>query len=47
MPPENAGYFHAAYIAAAVVYLVYGWSVVRRMRALRAKADAARGADPR
>ncbi len=34
--PENAGYMIAAYIVAAVVYLVYGGSLIARaLRALR------------
>ena len=36
--PANAGYFVAAYVAAAVVYLLYGLSIVVRMRALRDRA---------
>ena len=39
--PSNAGYFVAAYIAAATVYVVYGLSVVLRTRALRARLAAA------
>ncbi len=34
--PENAGYMIAAYIVAAVVYLIYGGSLITRgLRALR------------
>jgi hypothetical protein len=35
--PSNAGYYMAAYAAAAVVYLLYGLSIVLRTRALRAR----------
>ena len=38
--PSNAGYYHAAYIVAAVVYLSYAWSIRARMHALRARAEA-------
>ena len=37
MPPSNAGYYVAAYIAAALVYTLYGLSLVLRTRALRAR----------
>ena len=38
--PENAGYMIAAYIVAAVVYLVYGGSLITRaLRALRQDRD--------
>jgi hypothetical protein len=37
MPPSNAGYYVAAYIAAAVVYSLYGLTVVLRARAVRAR----------
>ena len=35
MTPDNAGYYHAAYIAAAVIYLLYAASIGWRHRALR------------
>jgi hypothetical protein len=38
--PSNAGYYHAAYIVAAVVYIVYAWSIIARTRALRVRAQA-------
>ena len=37
--PDNAGYFHAAYIAAAAVYLLYAASLWWRARRLRAGRD--------
>jgi hypothetical protein len=33
--PSNAGYYVASYVAAAVVYLVYGLTLVARRRALQ------------
>lgn len=41
MMPSNAGYYHAAYVVAAVVYVLYAYSIRVRMRALRARAAAA------
>lgn len=38
--PSNAGYYVAAYAAAAVVYLLYGLSIVLRVRALRDRSSA-------
>lgn len=38
MTPDNAGYFHAAYLAAALIYLGYGLSLWRRSRRLGARA---------
>ena len=38
--PSNAGYFVAAYSAASVILLLYGLTLVVRMRALRARAAA-------
>jgi hypothetical protein len=37
MTPDNAGYFHAAYIAAAVIYGGYIAVLWSRARALRAR----------
>lgn len=38
--PENASYMMAAYVVAAVVYLVYGGSlIIRGLRALRQDGD--------
>ena len=34
-PPENAGYYHAAYIAATAIYALYAVSLWRRWAALR------------
>ena len=39
MTPENASYFHAAYIAAAVIYGGYIAILWARARALRARAS--------
>jgi hypothetical protein len=44
--PSNAGYYHAAYIAAVTVYVVYGLSIAMRTRRTRARLDeTARAAD--
>ena len=43
MPPSNAGYFVAAYIAVAVVYSLYGISIVLRTRAVRSRLASTRG----
>lgn len=40
MTPDNAGFYHAAYVAAAVVYLGYAISIRVRARALRARLEA-------
>lgn len=40
MPPENAGYFHAAYALAAIVYSLYALSLWRRSRRERRGEDA-------
>lgn len=37
MTPENAVYYHAAYIAAGAIYLVYVASVLWRLRRARAR----------
>jgi hypothetical protein len=42
MIPSNAGYYEAAYIAAAVIYVGYALTIVLRTRALRARLRAAR-----
>ncbi|MGH7717223.1 MAG: hypothetical protein ACREON_00055 [Gemmatimonadaceae bacterium] len=46
MIPDNAGYFHAAYVAAAVIYAAYAASVWWRGRALRGRTGGG-GATPR
>ena len=38
--PENAGYFVAAYVAAAAIYLLYAASLWSRARRLREERDA-------
>ena len=42
MPPDNAGYMHAAYAVAAVLYIGYGLLLYRRRAKVRAqlKPDA-------
>ena len=35
MPPQNAGYMHAAYVVVVVVHALYALSLVVRRRALR------------
>ena len=37
--PDNAGYFHAAYVAAAAIYLLYAASLWWRARGLRGGRD--------
>ena len=37
MTPDNAGYYHAAYIAAAVIYVLYAISIAVRLRRLRGR----------
>lgn len=44
MIPDNAGYFHAAYTAAAVIIGGYLVSLWVRYRALRERADRENGA---
>ena len=34
MPPQNAGYYYAAYIAGAIIYLGYAASVFLRARGM-------------
>jgi hypothetical protein len=38
MPPDNAAYFHAAYIAAAIIYGGYIVLLWERAQALRRRA---------
>jgi hypothetical protein len=38
MPPDNAGYFHAAYLVAAVIYGGYIVVLWGRARSLRRRA---------
>ena len=39
MTPDNAVYYHAAYIAAAVIYAAYTASIAWRHRGLRRRRD--------
>lgn len=41
MIPNNAGYYHAAYIIVAVVHIAYATSIWARRRSVRARLDAA------
>ncbi len=41
--PDNAGYFHAAYVVAAVVYLGYTALLVRRRARARRALQAGEG----
>jgi len=38
MQPDNAGYLHAAYAAAVIIYLLYALSLSRRRKRVRALA---------
>ena len=40
--PSNAGYYEAAYVAAAVILVGYALTLAVRMRALRVRLDTAR-----
>lgn len=40
MTPQNAGYYHAAYIIAVVLYGTYAVSIWARRRALRRRRAA-------
>ena len=44
--PDNAGYYHAAYVVAAVVYLGYALLLVRRRARARRALGAERGGRP-
>lgn len=41
MTPANAGFYHAAYVAAVAIYVLYGLSIAVRTRRTRARLDAA------
>jgi CcmD family protein len=43
MPPDNAGYFHAAYAVVGVLYLGYALLLVRRRAAVRRRLEDAEG----
>jgi len=47
MIPNNAGYYHAAYLIVVVVHAAYAASIWLRRRAVRARRGAASGARPR
>ena len=42
MTPDNAVYYHAAYVVAAVVYVCYALALRSRARTLRARLSALR-----
>jgi hypothetical protein len=35
--PDNAGYYYAAYVATAVIYVLYAVSIVVRLRKARGR----------
>jgi hypothetical protein len=35
MTPDNAGYYYAAYIATAVIFVLYAVSIAMRLRRVR------------
>jgi hypothetical protein len=37
MTPDNAGYYYAAYVATAVILVLYAVSVVMRLRGVRSR----------
>jgi hypothetical protein len=39
MTPQNAGYYHLAYITVIVVYVLYGASIAVRTRRTRERLD--------
>ncbi len=39
MTPDNGFYYHAAYVAAAIIYAAYTASIAWRHRALRRRRD--------
>ncbi|GLC24379.1 hypothetical protein [Roseisolibacter agri] len=43
MPPDNAGYFHAAYVVVGAVYLGYALLLMRRRARVRRALE--RGTD--
>jgi hypothetical protein len=45
MPPDNAGYAYAAYVAAITIYTAFALSIWRRGRALAKRIRAAAPAD--
>lgn len=47
MIPNNAGYYHAAYIVVVVVHVAYAASIWLRRRSVRARLGASGGARPR
>jgi hypothetical protein len=44
---DTAGYYHAAYIVAGTLYVLYVLTLVARRRVIRARLDALDGVDGR
>ena len=44
---NTAGYYHAAYIVAGALYVLYVLTLAARRRAVRARLDALDGVDDR
>lgn len=44
MPPENAGYMYAAYVAAGVIYAAYALSIWWRARTITRRRERELGA---
>jgi hypothetical protein len=47
MTPDNGFYYHAAYVAAAVIYVGYALTLRVRVRRLRARLEASTMRDDR
>jgi hypothetical protein len=45
MRPDNAGYYHAAYAAAVIIYLLYALSLWRRRARVRRLSRRAQAGD--
>lgn len=40
MTPDNAGYYYAAYVATAIIYVLYAVSIAVRLRKVRHRQRA-------
>lgn len=40
MTPDNAGYYYAAYVATAIIYVLYAVSIAVRLRKVRNRQRA-------
>lgn len=47
MIPQNAGYYHVAYLVVVVVHAAYAVSIWRRRRTVRRRLADASGSGPR